>query len=156
MQNLAPETTAKRIRVFFYGSFMRREVLARGGFHPETIEVVRLSGYDIAFCPHAYIGRSDQHSIYGILVRATHEELDRLYSMSGVGAFLPEAVLVETLAGGLQAAMCYIPPLRGDKPADPEYVAHLIEAARGYGFPDWYIARLEALRLGSGSIVGGA
>ncbi len=145
MQNLATETAIKRVPVFFYGSFIRREVLARGGFQPETTEVVRLSGFDIAFCPHAYISRSEQHSIYGILVHATHQELDRLYSMSGVGVFLPEAVVVESRHGGLLPAMCYIPPSRGDQPADTEYIGHLIAAAREYGFPEWYIARLGEL-----------
>ncbi|GJJ02982.1 hypothetical protein RugamoR64_35200 [Duganella rhizosphaerae] len=144
MSTLAPATAAKRIPVFFYGSFIRRDVMARAGFQPEKIEVVRLHGFDIAFCPHACISRSDQHSIYGILVHATHQELDRLYSMSGVGIFLPEAVLVESRLGGLLPAMCYIPPSRGDQPADTEYVGHLIAAARDYGFPDWYVARLGA------------
>lgn len=146
MPSLAPEIAVNRIPVFFYGSFMRREVLMHGGFEPDAIEVARLNGFDISCCPHAYIGRSDQHAIYGILVRATHEELHRLYTMSGVGVFLPEAVVVETSAGRLHPAMCYIPPFREDKPADAEYVGHLVAAARGYGFPDWYIARLEALR----------
>lgn len=136
--------TAKRIPVFFYGSFMRREVMARGGFHPDQIEVARLNGFDISFCPHANISRSDQHSIYGILVRATHQELDRLYSMDGVGVFLPEAVLVETRLGTLQPAMCYIPPSLDDKPADREYVGRLAVAVREYGFPEWYVARLES------------
>ena len=76
-------------------------------------------------------------------MQPTHQELDRLYSMDGVGVFLPEAVLVETQFGTLQPAMCYIPPSRGNKPADREYVGHLVTAAREYGFPEWYIARLE-------------
>lgn len=146
MPSPAPETAVKRIPVFFYGSFMRREVLARGGLHPATITVARLNGFDIACCPHACISPSDQHAIYGILVRATHQELERLYTADGVGTFLPEAVLVETGGGSVQPAMCYIPPARGSEPADPEYVGHLVDAARGHGFPDWYIARLGALR----------
>ena len=145
MTRHAAENGGKRIAVFFYGSFMRREVLARGGFVPETIETARLGGFDIDCCPHAYISRSGQHSIYGVLVSATHQELERLYSMDGVGVFLPEAVLVETSDGGLRPALCYIPPAHGGKPADPEYVGHLAVAARAYGFPDWYVAKLAAL-----------
>ncbi len=145
MPNVIPLSLAKRIPVFFYGSFMRREVMARGDFYPEQIQVARLSGFDISFCPHANISRSDEHSIYGILVRATHQELDRLYSMDGVGVFLPEAVIVETCGGTLQPAMCYVPPSCNDKPADRDYVGHLIVTAREYGFPEWYIARLESL-----------
>lgn len=144
MFNTLSPSDQKRIPVFLYGSFMRREVLARGSFHPEQIEVAKLSGFDICFCPHANIYRSDQHSIYGILVWATHQELNRLYTMDGVGVFLPEAVLVEPRPGVFQPAMCYIPPARNEKPADVEYVRHLVRTAREYKFPEWYVARLES------------
>ncbi len=123
---------------------MRREVMARGGFKPDHIEVVKLNGFDIHIDPHANISRSDRHAIYGVLVRATHEELARLYSMDGVGVFLPEAVLVEARGGALRPALCYIPPARGDRPAEREYVERLLAVAREYGFPQWYIERLES------------
>jgi hypothetical protein len=137
---------AKRIAVFFYGSFIRREVMARGGLQPDRIEIARLSGFDIHISPHASISRSDQHSIYGILVQATHEELHTLYSIDGVGVFLAEAVIVETSAGTLQPAMCYIPPTPDNKPADQAYLEEILKAAREYGFPDWYVKKLESFR----------
>ena len=142
----ATQSSARRITVFFYGSFMRREVMARGGFHPDHVETARLHGFDIHLDPHANISRSDQHSIYGIIVRATHDELHNLYSMDGVGIFLPEAVVVETGNGCLVPAICYIPPMPGNKPADVEYLGRLITAARGYDFPEWYVERLERFR----------
>jgi hypothetical protein len=120
--------------------------MARGGLQPDRIEVVKLSGFDIHFSPHADISRSDRHSIYGILVWATHEELHNLYSMDGVGIFLPEAIIVETSAGTLQPAMCYIPPARDNKPADQDYLAEILKAAREYRFPDWYLEKLERFR----------
>ncbi|SDP41341.1 Gamma-glutamyl cyclotransferase, AIG2-like [Rhodoferax sp. OV413] len=135
---------AQQVAVFFYGSFMRREVMAKGGFAPETIEVARLGGFDIHIDPHANISRSGQHAVYGVLVLATHADLQRLYSMDGIGVFLPQAVLVETEGGKLQPALCYIPPARGNQPADRGYLAHLVSAARGYGFPGWYVERLES------------
>mgnify|MGYP000997884441 CR=1 FL=1 len=138
--------TTKKIAVFFYGSFMRREVLARGGFEPDYIDVAKLNGFDINIDPHANIHRSDQHAIYGILVRATHEELKRLYSMEGVGVFLPEAVIVEMQDGRLCPALCYIPPEPGNKPADRDYLECLIKVACEYNFPDWYIERLAQIR----------
>jgi Gamma-glutamyl cyclotransferase, AIG2-like len=135
----------KRVAVFFYGSFMRHDVMARGGFHPAHIEVVKLSGFDIKIDPHANIVRSDQHCIYGILVHATHNELNDLYAMDGVGVFLPEAVNVELQNGSLQAALCYIPPARVSKPADIEYLERLITTAQEYKFPAWYVQRLKNL-----------
>jgi AIG2 family protein len=140
-----PPDPARRVAVFFYGSFIRREVMARGGLRPGHIEVARLSGFDIHVDPHACITRSGEHSIYGILVQASHDELKRLYTMDGVGVFLPEAVVVEVEGGRLQPAMCYIPPARQHQPADLDYLALLVAAAREHGFPAAYIARLEAL-----------
>jgi hypothetical protein len=120
----------KRIAVFFYGSFMRSDVMARGGFYPAHIEVAKLSGFDIRIDPHANIIRSDQHCIY---------------AMDGVGVFLPEAVNVELQNGSLQAALCYIPPARVSKPADIAYLERLITTAQEYEFPAWYVQRLKNL-----------
>lgn len=86
---------AKRIAAFFYGSFMRPEVMALAGFEPAKIEVAKLRGYDIDFDPHANVFRSDEHAICGILVYPSHEELNKMYARDGVGVFLPEAVIVE-------------------------------------------------------------
>lgn len=135
----------KRIAVFFYGSFMRRDVMARGGFYPVHIETVKLNGFDIKIDPHANIIRSDQHCIYGILVHATHNELNSLYGMDGIGVFLPEAVNVELLNGSLQAALCYIPPARVSKPVDVAYLERLITTAQEYEFPIWYVQKLKSM-----------
>ena len=136
----------RRIPVFFYGSFIRPEVMARGGLVPERIEVARLGGFDIQFTPHACLTRSAAHAVCGILVQATHEELQRLYAADGVGVFLPEAVLVEPAAGTFRPALCFIPPAPGHEPPDAAYLDLLITAARGHGFPQWYLERLEGHR----------
>ena len=136
----------KRVAAFFYGSFMRREVMALAGFEPKAIEVAILRGYDIDFDPHANVFRSEEHSICGVLVYPSHEELDKMYTRAGVGIFLPEAVIVETNDNRHLPAMCYMPPARGTKPADLAYVGRIIEAAQKHGFPSWYVNRLESLR----------
>ncbi len=120
--------------------------MVRGGLEPEAIEVARLPGFDVHIGPHVGLERSDRHSVYGIAVQATHKELAKLYAMDGVGAFFPEAVLVETGDGKWEPALCYIPPSQGNEPADRDYQARLVAAAREYGFPGWYIERLESFR----------
>jgi len=139
-------TLPRQIPVFFYGSFIRPDIMSKSGVKPSHVEVARLSGFDISISPHACITRSDQHSIYGILISATHEELHRMYSKDGVGVFLPEAVIVETRIGCLQPAMCYIPPVCDSRPADIDYLDRLLAAARGHSFPAWYLERLERFR----------
>ena len=142
----SPPAPARRIPVFFYGSFIRPEVMARGGLVPERVDVARLGGFDIRFTPHACLVRSAAHAVCGILVQATHDELQRLYSAAGVGVFLPEAVLVETTDGAFRPALCFIPPAPGLEPPDGAYLDLLIGAARAHGFPAWYLSRLEAHR----------
>lgn len=139
-------STPKRIAAFFYGSFIRKEVMALGGLHPEQVEVATLNGYDIAFDPHANIFRSPRSAVCGVLVYPSHQELHQLYSRDGIGTFLPEAVVVETSDHRFLPALCYMPPARGTQSADLPYVDKLIEAARGHGFPQWYLRHLEVLR----------
>jgi hypothetical protein len=131
---------------FFYGSFINRHVLRQVGFDPEVFEVAKLSGFDIRIQPLANLVRSDQHCVYGIVARATHEELHRLYSQDWVGTYLPESVLVETLDGKWRAALCYLAPAPEPAPASNDYIDRIVGPAREYGFPAWYIARLEGFR----------
>lgn len=136
---------ARRVPVFFYGSFIRPEVMARGGLRPDRIEVARLDGFDIRIDPHASISRRPGHSICGIVVHATHDELGRLYAQDGVGLFLPEAVVVSTADDRLVPVPCFISPAHGGQPPDLDYLARLVAAARGHGFPAWYLDRLASL-----------
>jgi hypothetical protein len=134
-----------KVRAFFYGSFIRKDVQEKGGLYDAKAEVARLNGFDIHISPHAALSRSAEHCVYGVLVDITHKQLDAMYSAPGVGVFLPQAVLVETADGRFVPALCYIPPTRENKPADREYLRKLIAAGRAWGFPEWYVAKLEAM-----------
>src|SRR5262245_2360875 len=137
-----------KVRVFFYGSFINRAVLAEAGLVPERVEVARLWGFDIRIQPLANLVRSDQHCVYGVICQATHAELARLYSQAWVSTYLPEAVMVETEGGRLLPALCYIAPSPTPAPAAGDYIDRIAGPAREYGFPDWYIDRLESFRAG--------
>ena len=134
------------VSVFFYGSFMRPDVLAKSDVHPATFEVATLNGYDIALDPHANLYPHPFACVYGILIRASHAQLDRLYGASGVGVFLPEAVLLTVNDSRWLPALCFIPPSRRKQRPDPAYLERLIEAAHLRGLPPHYIARLEKFR----------
>ena len=138
-------TQARKIPVFFYGSFIDREVLAGGGFEPEHVTVARLDGFDIVRRPLATLDRSDRHAVYGILAEATHDELDRLYGQAWVRVYKPEPVLVTTIDGALHLALCYIAPGRTPEPPMERYFDHILQPARQLGFPAWYLERLERL-----------
>jgi hypothetical protein len=141
--------TEPKVWTFFYGSYINFNVLKEVNYIPEQWAVARLHGYDIRIGPRANLVRSDQHVVYGIIATATHAELDRLYAHAKdvLGElYLPEAVLVETLDSKWQPALCYICPAMEPQPAANDYIDRIAGPAREYGFPDWYIQRLESFR----------
>lgn len=137
-----------RVQVFFYGSFINREVLAQTGFVPERFRVARLPGFAIQIRPLANLVRSQRDTVYGILCEATHADLARLYEQDWVGTYLPEAVLVEVSGQGYLPALCYIAPDSEPAPATSDYIDRIVGPAREYGFPEWYVEQLESFRPG--------
>lgn len=138
-----------RVWVFFYGSFMNPALLEQQGIVPEQIEIVRLPGYAISIGPLANLTPSAADCVYGTLVRLTHRELDQLYADLPAAAgtpYRPEAVLVQTESGAWRPALSYVAPPSEPAPPAPDHLEHILSAAREYGFPDWYIQRLEAFR----------
>jgi hypothetical protein len=141
--------THPKVWVFFYGSYMNRDVLREVDLIPDQWEIARLPGFDIRIQPRATLVRSDEHIVYGILATASHAELERLYTHARdvLGEmYLPEAVLVQTLTGLWRPALCYICPEMAPRSADNNYVERIVGPARAFGFPAWYIARLESFR----------
>jgi gamma-glutamyl AIG2-like cyclotransferase len=138
-----------KVWTFFYGSYMNLAVLAEARLVPERVEPARLSGFDVVIRPRANLVRSSERCVYGILATATHAELARLYAHAKdvLGeTYLPEAVLAETIDGRFQPALCYICPSMEPRPAAADYVDRIVGPARRFGFPDWYVARLESFR----------
>lgn len=129
------KTSSKTVNVFFYGSFINRDVLARVDYRPEHTNVAHLNGFDIALRPLATVIHSDSSCVYGVLAKATHVELERLYGEAWVRAYLPEAVIVTTRDGGLHPALCYIATSRTGEAPFENYLDHIIEPARGLIFP---------------------
>lgn len=134
---------------FFYGSYMNFDVLKELSLVPEKWEAAKLHGFDIRIQPRANLIRSDQHCVYGISAETTHRELDRLYAHAkdALGEiYLPEAVLVETVAGKWKPALCYLCPEMQPRQAANDYLDRIVKPAREFGFPQWYIQRLESFR----------
>jgi hypothetical protein len=142
-------TNEPKVWTFFYGSYMNLNVLGEVGLVPSSWEVARLDGFEIRIQPRANLVRSDQHCVYGIVATGTHAELDKLYAHAQdvLGEiYLPEAVLVQTLADLWRPALCCICPEMAPRPADNDYIERIVRPARELGFPDWYVARLESFR----------
>jgi len=137
----------RKIWAFFYGSYLNLRLLEAANFIPDQFEVARLNSFDITIRPHANLIPSSQHCVYGILASGTHLMVNDVHatharSINGE-VYFPEAVLVETLDGKWKPALCYIAPQMQPRPADKEYIDHIITTARVFEFPEWYIERLE-------------
>ena len=138
-----------KIWTFFYGSYINFTVLKEVDLVPERWEVAKLSGFDIRIQPRANLVRSDQHCVYGIVATATHQELGRLYAHAQdvLGeTYLPEAVLVQTLKGKWLPALCYLAATMEPQPAANDYIDRIAGPARSFGFPEWYVRRIESFR----------
>jgi hypothetical protein len=147
MENTQRTAETKKVRVFFYGSFINRDVLARAGYFPGSMEIARLEGFDITTRPLATLVCSEGACVYGILTTATHAELQRLYGEEWVNAYLPEAVVVTTGDGALHPALCYIATATTGGAPFENYLDRILEAAKTWAFPTSYIQRLERLRM---------
>lgn len=132
---------------FFYGSYINSDVLDEAGFVPRQTEVARLAGFEIRIAPLASLVQSGREVVYGILASGTHAELERLYTHAKHvlgGVYLPRAVLAERLDGSYLPALCYIASEMAEASPDPNYVQRIVEPARLFGFPAWYVDRLES------------
>lgn len=136
----------EKVSVFFYGSFINLDVLREGGLVPTDVRVAKLEGHDILIQPVANLVPSEGNSVFGIVCQATHAELDRLYRQTWVGSYLPNPVLVETMEGVQVPALCYLSLSREVSSADRRYLDRILESAREYGFPAWYLERIEQFR----------
>jgi hypothetical protein len=139
----------RKVSVFFYGSYINSDVLKQVNFIPASYETARLSGYNLVIKPFANLVSSDKDCVYGILTSGTHEEIENLYAHARNvlgSAYLPEAVLVETMDGKFKPALCYISPGIEEKQAENDYIDRIVNPAKSYGFPEWYIKRLESFR----------
>lgn len=141
--------TERTVRVFFYGSFINRDVLKGLGLTLDHVEVARLPRFDIEIRPLANLVRSDRETVYGILASATHAQLESLYAHARDvlgGTYFPEAVVCCTLSGTITPALCYIATDMEPRPATSDYIDRIVGPARTYGFPEWYVTKLESFR----------
>ena len=140
----------RTVWTFYYGSNINLEILKRFDYVPEQVEVARLPGFDITIGPLANLVPSERACVYGILATGTHDDLERLYGryvQDELGAtYLPEAVLCETLDGRWVPALCYIAAPMAGAPASDDYLNRILAPARAFGFPQWYIEKLESFR----------
>jgi hypothetical protein len=136
----------RKVWTYFYGSFANPHVLIKADVFPTDAQRGRLDGWDIVIEPRATLRPSDECCVYGILAQASHGDLDKLYAKDwfGFGAYLPEAVDIAIDNGRYIPAMCYIAWEMERGKATMEYIGKIVEIAKEYEFPKWYINKVKA------------
>jgi hypothetical protein len=148
----ARSAVGKTVWVFFYGSYINFDVLAEVDIAPARWEVACAPGFELRIEPRANLVRSDRDMVYGINATATHEQLTRLYVDHAHGIlgqrYLPEAILTRTADETLRPALTYLCADMAPEPVDPAYVDRIAGPAKQFGFPQWYIERIESFAAG--------
>jgi len=140
--------TQGHIWVFFYGTFMNRDVLINHGITPTSMVPARLNGFELYIRPRVNLMTSDRSCVYGVVAAVTYEELKKLYShleeAFGV-KYSPQPVLADTLDGNFRPVLCFIAQHMSESPPAREYVTQLAECVREAGLPEWYAKFAEKI-----------
>ena len=136
---------------FFYGSYMNLNVLREVDILPDEWTTCSLANYELIIQPRANVLPCANSTVYGIVAKTDHTDLERLYTHARevLGeTYLPEAVLITTKNDASLPALCYISHDMKPAPAANDYVDRILQPSREYGFPEWYLKRIESFRRG--------
>lgn len=128
---------------FFYGGLINPEVMARLGLRPSETQIAILPGFELAFSPWVNAIEQPDASVYGLLMRVTHEELERVYGQLAA-PYRPQAVITVCRDGSLRPALCYLMSDPAEGRPEASHVLNLLTPARALGFPAWYLQRIES------------
>jgi hypothetical protein len=135
---------SRRIDVFFYGLFMDVALLQQQGIQPSNVRKARVEGFDLVIAERATLVSRAAHTVFGVLISLTHEDVTHLYTDASVQDYRPEAVLAITEDGQSIPALCdnLTTPPTGPV-ANRAYAAALLDLAQRLGFPDTYQASIR-------------
>ena len=133
-------------KIFFYGLFMDRTLLAEKGFHPEVVGPAVLPDYRIHIGERATLLPSAGRRAYGIVMELSDQEAHALYAEPSVRAYERERVEVALLASDqVVEAHCYnLPPELGLSGTNPEYAKQLSRLVEAVGLDSAYAREIAA------------
>jgi hypothetical protein len=134
----------RQVEVFFYGLFMDEQLLVGKGVHPVDLRPAMVAGFALRIGARAALVPTPAGQVHGLLMKLTHEDLERLYAEPSVRAYRPEPVLAVGPDGGRVAALCYnLPEAPAVTERNPEYAAKLRSLAQRIGLPQSYVASIQ-------------
>lgn len=141
------ERRAGSVWVFLYGGLMNPEVMARVGLRPDRQALAELEGYQVRISPLVNLVPERHSTVYGLLAEVGHEALASAYGRLAA-RYHPVPVLARQSDGSLRPALCFVVPEMPEGPAEAAHVRPLLESARAFGFPDWYLSRIASFMPG--------
>ena len=131
------------MRVFFYGLFMDRRLLAGKGIVPSEANLGFVAGYELRIGERATLVRHPESRAYGVMMGITPSEATGLYAEDSVADYVPEPVTVELMDGRQIDATCYNLPGNKVSGTNHEYAESLLEVATRLGFPESYLGQIR-------------
>ena len=134
------------MRVFFYGLFMDRCLLATRGIEPSEVKNGFVAGYALRIGERATLVRHSDSRAYGVMMDIAADEAAELYAEESVADYLPEPVTVELTDGTKVQATCYNLPGDIVTGANSEYAESLLVVATKLGLPESYLDQIRRAR----------
>ena len=132
-----------RMKVFFYGLFMDKGLLARKGITPSEAAVGYVDGFGLLIGERATLLRSVDTRAYGIMMEISAAEAEDLYSDGSVADYVPEPVTVQLTDGRQVDASCYNLPAEKITGTNKGYAEALLKVATELGLPESYLGEIR-------------
>ena len=133
------------VDVFFYGLFMDEQLLREKGAQPTDVRIASVPGYVLRIGARAALVPEPTGTVYGVVMKLSHLDIERLYSEPSVQAYKPEAVLATPQGGDIVAALCFnLPEAPSPDERNAEYTAKLRALAQRVGLPDAYVTSIRS------------
>lgn len=138
----------KSVKVFFYGLFMDKGLLAEKGIIPSKAVVGYVDGFGLRIGERATLLRSPNARAYGVVMDISPSDVKNLYSESSVADYVPEPVTVECTDGHKIEASCFNLPNEKVTGTNKAYAKALLEVARKLRLPDSYVDEISQAEIG--------
>ena len=135
--------------VFFYGLFMDEKLLREKGIDPKKPRKALIMDYELRIGERATLIPSAGETSYGILMRVSEGDLEKLYSESSVSDYVAEKVKVVIEENESIEASCYNLPKHLVSGENKQYAYTLLDLVKSLGFPKSYVDRLAEISKGN-------
>ncbi len=124
------------VDVFFYGLYMDEEILKSKNVTPRNKRAAIAPGYHLRVGKMATLLRDNNAQAFGMVYSLTHDEVTSLYEGSGLTAYVPESIVIQTKENQNIAALCcnlLNPPSDDEK--NEAYLEKLTACMEKYNLP---------------------